>query len=49
MMSGEQYKESVNDGRSTYFEGQQVDNVATHPQAGMIDSTIRHLVRSGLL
>ena len=46
MMSGEQYKESVNDGRSTYFEGQQVDNVATHPILGVtVDSAASGYVR----
>src|SRR5690606_23976345 len=31
MMTGDQYRESLNDGRETYFEGKRVDNVATHP------------------
>ncbi|HEX7035634.1 MAG TPA: 4-hydroxyphenylacetate 3-hydroxylase N-terminal domain-containing protein [Pseudomonadales bacterium] len=31
MMTGDQYRESLNDGRETYFEGKPVDNVAAHP------------------
>ncbi|MEZ5598859.1 MAG: 4-hydroxyphenylacetate 3-hydroxylase N-terminal domain-containing protein [Pseudomonadales bacterium] len=39
MMTGEQYKASLNDGRETYFQGERVDNVATDPILGMtVDS-----------
>ncbi len=32
MMTGAQYKASLNDGRVTYFEGERVPDVAAHPQ-----------------
>jgi 4-hydroxybutyryl-CoA dehydratase / vinylacetyl-CoA-Delta-isomerase len=39
MMTGEQYRASLNDGRETYFEGEPVDNVAAHPLLGItVDS-----------
>ena len=31
MMTGDEYRASLNDGRETIFEGEKVDNVATHP------------------
>ena len=31
MMTGEQYRQSLNDGRETYFEGKLVPNVNEHP------------------
>ncbi len=31
MMTGDEYRASLNDGRETYFEGKRVDNVATDP------------------
>ncbi len=31
MMTGDQYRASLDDGRETYFEGRRVDNVATDP------------------
>ena len=31
MMTGDEYRQSLNDGRETIFEGEHVDNVATHP------------------
>lgn len=39
MMTGEEYRASLDDGRLTYFEGRQVDNVATDPILGItVDS-----------
>ncbi len=34
MMTGEQYKTSLNDGRATYFEGRRVDDLPGHPILG---------------
>ncbi|MDH4147183.1 MAG: 4-hydroxyphenylacetate 3-hydroxylase [Acidimicrobiia bacterium] len=34
MMTGEQYKASLDDGRATYFEGQRVDDLPGHPILG---------------
>lgn len=31
MMTGEQYRESLRDGRATFFEGERVDDLPTHP------------------
>jgi len=39
MMTGEQYRASLDDGRETYFEGARIDNVAAHPLLGItVDS-----------
>ena len=39
MMTGEEYRASLDDGRETYFEGRRVDNVATDPILGItVDS-----------
>jgi 4-hydroxybutyryl-CoA dehydratase/vinylacetyl-CoA-Delta-isomerase len=39
MMTGDQYRASLNDGRETYFEGRRVENVATDPILGItVDS-----------
>ena len=39
MMTGEQYRASLRDGRATYFEGQRVEDVTTHPLLGQtVDS-----------
>ena len=39
MMTGEEYRRSLDDGRETYFEGHQVPNVATDPILGItVDS-----------
>ena len=39
MMTAEQYRSSLDDGRETYFEGEQVDNVANHKILGItVDS-----------
>ncbi len=39
MMTGEAYRKSLDDGRETYFEGKQVDDVANHPILGItVDS-----------
>lgn len=43
MLTGEQYKASLDDGRETYFEGQRVPNVADHP----ILSTSVNVVAAG--
>jgi len=34
MMTGEQYKASLKDGRATYFEGEKIDDVVDHPILG---------------
>ena len=34
MMTGEQYRQSLRDGRETYFEGERVADVAAHPVLG---------------
>jgi 4-hydroxybutyryl-CoA dehydratase/vinylacetyl-CoA-Delta-isomerase len=34
MMTGEQYKASLNDGRATFFEGHRVDDLPRHPILG---------------
>ncbi len=34
MMTGEQYKKSLNDNRETYFEGERVRDIARHPLLG---------------
>jgi 4-hydroxybutyryl-CoA dehydratase / vinylacetyl-CoA-Delta-isomerase len=34
MLTGEQYKESLSDGRATYFEGERVDDLPGHPLLG---------------
>ena len=31
LISPEQYRESLNDGRIVYYKGEKVENVATHP------------------
>lgn len=39
MMTGDEYRASLNDGRATYFEGQRVEDVANHPMLGLtVDS-----------
>ena len=35
MMTGNQYKDSLKDGRATYFEGQRVDDLPGHPILGV--------------
>lgn len=34
MLTGEQYKASLDDGRSTFFEGERVDDLVNHPLLG---------------
>jgi len=34
MMTGRQYKESLNDNRQTFFEGERVRDIASHPMLG---------------
>ena len=34
MMTGAQYKTSLDDGRATYFEGRRVDDLPGHPLLG---------------
>jgi len=34
MLTGQQYKDSLNDGRKTYFEGERVDDLPGHPILG---------------
>jgi 4-hydroxybutyryl-CoA dehydratase/vinylacetyl-CoA-Delta-isomerase len=35
LMTGEDYKQSLYDGRATYFEGQRVDDLPNHPLLGV--------------
>ncbi len=35
LISAEQYKESLNDGRVVYYKGEKIENVATHPDLGV--------------
>ena len=35
MMTGDEYRASLNDGRETYFEGRRIDNVAEDPLLGI--------------
>jgi 4-hydroxybutyryl-CoA dehydratase/vinylacetyl-CoA-Delta-isomerase len=34
MLTGDQYKETLNDGRHTYFEGERIDDLVGHPILG---------------
>lgn len=34
MMTGEQYRQSLRDGRATYFEGERVEDLSAHPVLG---------------
>lgn len=34
MMTGEDYKKSLDDGRATYFEGTRIEDLAGHPLLG---------------
>ena len=34
MMTGEEYKASLFDGRATFFEGKRVDDIPSHPYLG---------------
>ena len=34
MMTGEQYRASLRDGRATYFEGERIDDITAHPMLG---------------
>lgn len=34
MMTGSQYKDSLKDGRATYFEGERIDDLVSHPILG---------------
>ncbi len=34
MLTGDQYKESLRDGRKTYFEGERIDDLVSHPLLG---------------
>ena len=39
MMTGDEYRASLDDGRETYFEGERIENVAAHPMLGQtVDS-----------
>jgi len=38
MLTGEQYKKSLDDGRRTYFEGERVDDLVNHPLLGQTAS-----------
>ena len=42
MLTGAQYKESLDDGRKTYFEGERIDDLVGHPVLGQtVDFTAR--------
>ena len=39
-MTGSEYKESLQDGRATYFEGERIDDLPSHPLLGQtVDCT----------
>jgi 4-hydroxybutyryl-CoA dehydratase/vinylacetyl-CoA-Delta-isomerase len=39
MMTGDEYRRSLDDGRETYFEGRQINDIANHPLLGItVDS-----------
>jgi 4-hydroxybutyryl-CoA dehydratase/vinylacetyl-CoA-Delta-isomerase len=39
MMTGDEYRRSLDDGRETYFEGKQIHDIANHPMLGItVDS-----------
>ncbi len=35
LITAQEYKESINDGREVYYKGEKVENVATHPDLGV--------------
>ncbi|MDA1076133.1 MAG: 4-hydroxyphenylacetate 3-hydroxylase, partial [Proteobacteria bacterium] len=35
MMTGDEYRKSLNDGRETFFEGRQIDDLPNHPLLGI--------------
>ncbi len=39
MLTGAQYKESLDDGRLTYFEGERIDDLVGHPILGQVAET----------
>ena len=42
MLTGAEYKESLQDGRATYFEGERIDDLVAHPLLGQtVDYTAR--------
>lgn len=40
MLTGDQYKATLDDGRSTFFEGERVDDLAKHPVLGTVVQNI---------
>jgi 4-hydroxybutyryl-CoA dehydratase / vinylacetyl-CoA-Delta-isomerase len=36
MMTGEQYRQSMQDGRETYYQGKRIDDVTSHPDLGKV-------------
>ncbi|MFH1350593.1 MAG: 4-hydroxyphenylacetate 3-hydroxylase N-terminal domain-containing protein [Pseudomonadota bacterium] len=40
LISAEQYRESLNDGREVYYKGEKVENVATHPDLSVCVNTM---------
>jgi len=42
MMTGEEYRRSLDDGRETYFEGKRVDDLPNHPLLGMTVEATAH-------
>lgn len=42
MMTGEQYKQSLDDGRATYFEGHRVHDLPGHPILGQCVDVVAH-------
>jgi 4-hydroxybutyryl-CoA dehydratase / vinylacetyl-CoA-Delta-isomerase len=43
MLTGQQYKDSLNDGRKTYFEGDRIDDLTAHPLLGQ---TVEYTARA---
>ncbi len=41
LITVEQYKESLNDGRVVYYKGEKIENVATHPDLGVCADRFR--------
>ena len=35
LITPQEYKDSLNDGRVVYYKGEKVENVATHPDLGV--------------
>ena len=40
MMTGDEYRASLDDGRATYFEGERVDDIPGHPILGVAATVV---------